>query len=268
MPRLLQLCVILLSLFLIWANVEVEDIEEIDLDEEMTRQMLTRVVAEFDANKVSSEAYELAANTALDSLNEATVLDEIRVVDEVSEEASGVEEEVEDGEKEDNDVTETEVPEELVEVTVDATSTEEAITFEEELPGPAEAARHVAVKEPTLWELVKEQVRNDWAPLLAVIPRPVKTAISSGVQAASKRIGTIVLGATGGLLASASRILRWLSVFLHQASDTLEALAVTRMDATAERGLAIVVAEEISNMAPSGVEGVEQDVEEEETILL
>eukprot|EP00607_Mallomonas_marina_P003265 CAMPEP_0182427758 /NCGR_PEP_ID=MMETSP1167-20130531/19294_1 /TAXON_ID=2988 /ORGANISM="Mallomonas Sp, Strain CCMP3275" /LENGTH=162 /DNA_ID=CAMNT_0024610217 /DNA_START=249 /DNA_END=737 /DNA_ORIENTATION=+ len=57
------------------------------------------------------------------------------------------------------------------------------------------------------WELMKRQIKQDFAPFLILIPPPVKRFLKRIVEQMLKKISSVVYGATGPMIKTAGRLL-------------------------------------------------------------
>ena len=87
----------------------------------------------------------------------------------------------------------------------------------------------------TVWELVKEKVRSDFAPFMMLVPEPVKRFVSTQLKSAFHSLHIAIFGAVSPMFSVASRAVHFLGTLLIHCSKQLDALSKVDYSAASRR---------------------------------
>ena len=172
------------------ADYEEETIESgrnNEFDQRMAAATLSKIAEDF--NSTSSRQYLLAVSEILlDSDQNSDVLETAQIDDVVH--------------------AETDVADESINNSTQNVDEEENIGHEEDkkIIDNVLLGIRAMPDNATIWELFKAQVQADFAPILIIIPRPIKRLISRNIGKAAQKLQVIFLGPTIHMVCVAGRV--------------------------------------------------------------
>ena len=111
---------------------------------------------------------------------------------------------------------------EIEEISHDPSAFEASNEEHEGSLGGASPATDSSLVDESFWTLFRAQVSRDFAPLLAVLPPPLRRYLVHASGRLGKSLRNVLQGALGGFLSSAQTALRRISLLTNDAADALQ----------------------------------------------